>query len=149
MGYDTKFNGVLRFTHEPTAEQLAALNAMFGEDARDHPEWRAHGGDGLAYIDLALSRDFGGIQWDDATEKTRDLPECVNMVIGVMRQRWPEFGLSGKLSAQGEVLEDRWELTIGDDGWASRVDTPPTGAFVTCPHCRLRFVVGEEGDDGR
>jgi hypothetical protein len=40
MGYKTQFKGVLKFTQEPTVQQIAVLNKMFGEDCREHPEWK-------------------------------------------------------------------------------------------------------------
>lgn len=44
MEYNTTFTGELKFVEEATASQLAALNAMFGEDCRDHPEWEESAG---------------------------------------------------------------------------------------------------------
>ncbi|PLC06362.1 hypothetical protein CY658_04835 [Variovorax sp. RO1] len=137
MGYSTKFSGELRFATEPTAPQLAALNVMFGEDCRDHPEWSAPD---LYSIDLELNEDFTGLRWD-GMEKTYDLDKLVNVVIDQMRAKWPDFALVGSLQAQGEDVEDRWTLAIGEDGRAHHVDTPATGAIVTCPHCDHRFML--------
>ncbi len=142
MGYSTDFKGVLKFTTEPTAPQLAALNAMFGEDCRDHPEWNTQD---LYYIDLELTEEFDGIRWDGA-EKTYNLHQLVNVVILEMRKKWPDFGLSGQLLAQGEQAEDRWALVIGEDGLAAKVDIAFTGQIVCCPECGKRFAVeGEKG----
>ena len=141
MGYNTDFQGQLTFTHIPTAPELAELNRMFGEDCRDHPEWDVYGGMGLSYIDLRLTRDFAGIEWDNETEKTYDLPDKVNVVIRRMRATWPGFGLTGQLAAQGEDLTDRWALVIGDDGLARRVDIVLTGQVVACPDCGHTFVL--------
>lgn len=137
MGYSTEFTGELKFTKEITIPQLAALNAMMGEDCRDHPEWSAPD---LYYIDLEITDDFSGIKWSGA-EKTYDLEKLVNVVIRVMRGTWPDFGLTGQLLAQGENVEDRWSLTIGEDGWACRQKVALTGQIVTCPHCEHRFVL--------
>lgn len=135
MGYSTNFIGELRFTSEPTASQLAALKAMCGEDCREHPEWNAPG---LYYIDLELTDDFSGLRWNEA-EKTYDLDKLVNVVLGEMRKKWPDFGLAGTLAAQGEDVEDRWALTIGEDGLAHKLPLAPTGKIVKCPHCGGRF----------
>lgn len=139
MGYSTTFKGELKFTTEPTAKQLAALKQMLGEDCRDHPEW---GAKDLYYIDLAFLDDFSGLMWDGA-EKTYDLDKTVNVVINVMRQQWPEFGLAGMLSAQGESFDDRWVLVIGENGFAEKRDVVITGQTVTCPHCETKFILEE------
>lgn len=141
MGYSTKFDDELRFTHELTAPQLAALNAMFGEDCRDHPEWDS--GKGLYYIDLELNEGFSGIRWNGA-EKTYDMDKLVNVVIHEMRKVVSDFGLTGQLLAQGESAEDRWALVIGEDGLASKVDIAFTGQIVHCPECGKRFAVEGE-----
>jgi hypothetical protein len=137
MGYSTEFKGSLRFTTELAASQLAAVKAMLGEDCRDHPEWNASD---LYYIDLELLDDFSGLKWNGA-EKTYDLDKLVNVVIRVMREKWPDFGLSGTLAAQGERVEDRWALTIGEDGFAHRHEIAVTGQKVTCPHCDESFIL--------
>lgn len=139
MGYSTNFTGELKFTAEATAPQLAALKAMMGEDCREHPEWNAPD---LHYIDLELTDDFTGIKWNGA-EKTYDLEKLVNVVIRVMREKWPQFGLTGSLGAQGEDAEDRWALQIGEDGLARKVKLAMTGKIVTCPHCDGRFALEE------
>jgi len=135
MGYSTSFSGELRFATDPTASQLAKLNTMFGEDCRDHPEWDASG---LYYIDLELTPDFLGIKWNGA-EKTYGMDKCVNVITKEMRKEWPEFAFVGGMLAQGEDIEDRWTLSIGDDGMAFASKLAITGKVVTCPHCEQRF----------
>lgn len=142
MGYSTIFKGELKFTREATAKQLAALNDMFGEDCREHPEW---GVTSLSYIDLVLTDDFSGVKWDDGTEKTYGLDQIVNVVLREMRKTWPDFGLSGQLLAQGEDIDDRWALVIEDDGWAHKRPLALSGKVVTCPECEHRFLL--EGAD--
>jgi hypothetical protein len=129
MGYSTKFTGELKFTTEASAPQLAALKAIMGEDCREHPEWNAPN---LYYIDLELNDDFTGIKWDGA-EKTYKLENLVNVLLRVMREKWPQFGLTSALSAQGEDMEDRWELQMGEDGLAHKMEVAMTGKIVTCP----------------
>ena len=137
MGYTTRFDGELKFTSEPSAKALAKLNAMMGEDCRAHRDWNAAG---LYYIDLELTKDFSGLKWNGA-EKTYDLDKLVNVVIRVMRTEFPDFGLSGSLMAQGEDVEDRWVLTIGEDGWASKQKIAITGQRVKCPNCEHKFIL--------
>ena len=125
MGYSTDFRGTLEFTHELTASQLAYLNIILGEDCREHPEWQADinavSDHKLDYIDLELATDFSGIRWNGA-EKTYSMTECVNLIIRLMQKRWPDFGLEGKLEAQGEDWDDRWFLVV-DGGTATREDS--------------------------
>jgi hypothetical protein len=138
MGYSTEFKGELRFANEPTAKQLAALQSMFGEDCRDHPEWSD--ATGLYYVDLELTEDFTGIRWNGA-EKTYGLEKIVNVVIREMRKQWPDFALTGTLYAQGEDAEDRWALHVGEDGFASKQALAITGQRVICPHCGGKFIL--------
>lgn len=135
MGYSTQFTGRLNLVHPATPEQREALREMFGEDCRDHPEWEAPG---LYYIDLQLTADGQGIQWDGA-EKTYDLDQLVNVVLREMRKRWPAFGLEGSMTAQGDEVSDRWSLAIGPDGMAHKLPLASTGCVVTCPHCQECF----------
>jgi hypothetical protein len=147
MGYTTQFKGKLSFTQELSASQLAAVNEMCGEDCREHPEWEAQG---LYYIDLKLTDDFLGLEWD-GSEKTYDMDKLVNVVITQMRKRWPDFGLTGTLSAQGEDNGDVWALVIGSDGMATRQKLVVTGEKITCPHCEKSFVLpaAQESKEGR
>jgi hypothetical protein len=136
MGYTTEFRGALKFVPELNARQLAKVKSFFGEDVRKHPEW---GRSNLYYIHLAFLDDFSGIEWD-GTENSYDMVEQVNLIIKEMRKEWPEFGLEGKFLAQGEDIEDRWELQIAD-GWAVEKKMPLIGQKVRCPHCHNDFTL--------
>ncbi len=140
MGYSTNFKGELRFVNELSAKQLATLNTFFEEDCRDHKDW---GAEGLYYVDLELSEDFGGIKWN-GSEKTSDLDQIVNVIIRNMRKTWPDFGLTGKILAQGEDMEDRWILAIGKDGFAEKLPIVISGKKVTCAHCEKQFILEGE-----
>jgi len=140
MGYHTEFKGELKFTKELTASQLAKLNSMFGEDCREHPEWESRD---LHYIDLEFNEDFSGIRWDGG-EKTYSMDGIVNLILREMRRKYPNFGLKGKFVAQGEDIEDRWELVI-EKGQAVRRILTLEGKVITCPHCAQRFEY-EEGE---
>jgi hypothetical protein len=137
MGYTTNFTGSLGFKTEPTASQLAALNEMFGEDCRSHPEWDAQG---LYYVDLELTKDFKGVT-HDGSEKTYDLEKIVNVVTNVMRKTWPDFSFTGSMAAQGEEADDRWQLFVNDDGIAEKRLTMVVGTRCVCPDCGHKFII--------
>jgi hypothetical protein len=139
MGYTTTFTGELKFTHEPSVKQIVKLKSMFSEDCRDHPDWNAPH---LSYIDLEFNDDYSGIRWNGA-EKTYDMDHLVNVVICEMIKEFPEFGLTGTLHAQGEDAEDRWQLVIGDDGFAKRIKVQIVGTKVECPNCEHKFYIEE------
>lgn len=139
MGYSTDFKGELKFTQEPTAPQLAKLKSMFGEDFREHPEWPRDPKWYVNYIDLEFTDDFTGIRWNGA-EKTSELDHVVEAVIQEMRKTWPDWGLTGTMLAQGEDIEDRWELRVNGDK-VQHVDIPIGGTKIRCPHCEREFVL--------
>jgi len=140
MGYSTDFSGKLLFTKELKASELAELNNFLGKDCREHPEW---GNANLSYIDLQLTKDFFGLEWD-GSEKTYDLVEKTNLVIENMRIKYPDFGLTGKLLAQGEDIGDAWILAI-ENGKAKhkKIDLSHKKK-ITCPHCEEEFFLDEE-----
>lgn len=130
MGYTTTFEGELRFTEELRASQLAFLSTILGEDCRDHPEWNASG---LTYIDFELTEDFSAIRWSGA-EKSYDMTEKANLIIRLMRDKWPEFSLDGRMTAQGEDVSDRWVLCVEPGGLARSI-VVPVESPSRCPHC--------------
>ena len=132
MGYSIDFRGTLAFTSELSAGQLAYLGTILGEDCRDHPGWDEPG---LDYIDLALTDDLSGIGWD-GSEKTCFMVECVNLVLRLMQEKWPEFGLSGELEAQGGEFGDWWFLVM-EDGRAIEKDA----IVMVCPECEYKWVL--------
>ena len=137
MGYNTDFLGTLDFIEELTASQIVKLRSILGEDCREHPEWKDE--KGMTYIDLKLTDDFSGIEWDNS-EKSYDMPHKVKLVVRLMRETWPEFkGVKGKILAQGEDIEDRWEL-IADGGSVVEREVPIDGIVVECPHCGEKYV---------
>lgn len=128
MGYNTDFYGELAFVTPPTPEQIEALDAFLGDggaDIREHPEWEPEKYKGteqfardLAYFNL--ERTETGLQWD-GEEKSYNMVENVNLILGNMRKRWPEFGLTGSMEAHGEEYGDVWLVEIQGDGWAHEV----------------------------
>ena len=143
MGYSTYFKGELKFTKEATGSQLAVIKSMMGQDCRDHPEWKEPD---LYYIDLKITDDFSGLEWNGA-EKTYGMVECVNLIIRVMKKEYPNFGLKGKMVAQGENIDDRWELVIDKNGDAIKRDILPVGKKILCPHCDEEFYFNPKEDD--
>lgn len=137
MGYNTIFKGEFKFVQELTASQLAKIKSFLGEDCRNHPEWNAPG---LYYIDLVLLDDFSGLRWDDETEKTYDMVDLLNLIIDQMRKDIPEFGLRGKFLAQGEDIDDRYEIII-KDGRAVEHKSIIAGAKIMCPRCEEYFYL--------
>lgn len=120
MGYTTKFKGELKFAEPLTDEQHAFLRTICNEDdpadCRDHDGWQEPGSY-MAYIDLM---DNGaGLVWSGA-EKTYEMVACVNLVTRLMRERWPDFKLTGSMLAQGEEVGDLWRLKMDDAGTARR-----------------------------
>lgn len=143
MGYTTTFKGRLDFIPELTASQLSKVKSFFGEDCRDHPEWDCDG----TYIDLRLTEDFKGMEWDDETEKNYGMVDHVTMIIREMRKVVPDFTLTGTLVAQGEDPDDRWSLIVTEDGEAEKRDIIVQGTKVKCPHCGEEFRVNFESAD--
>jgi hypothetical protein len=138
MGYQTKFQGQLHFTCELSASERAHLEEFFNADIREHREW-GKSDEYATYIDLQFTEDLSGIEWNPDADKTYGMRTAVNVIIKEMKKIKPEFGLSGKLLAQGENLEDRWALIIGEDGYAKEVGTPPVDEKIQCPHCKQLF----------
>lgn len=139
------FKGILKIEPELKASQLAHLKKFLGEDLRDHHEWEKNEYyHQLHYcIDLELTDDFTGLRWN-GMEKTREMVAQVNYIISQMKKVCPEFKLSGKFEAQGYEPEDLWELVIDENGLAKKLETPPAGTKITCPHCEKIFFYNEE-----
>lgn len=114
MGYRTDFTGTLYFTTEFTREQEGYLNSILSQDCRKHPEWNTFD---LTWVDLEIDYDKlsnpVGIKWDDS-EKTYDIVEKVNLILELMRKKWPDFNLEGEMIAQGQACDDRWVLYMED-----------------------------------
>lgn len=142
MGYTTEFKGVLKIEPELITSQLAHLKKFLGEDIRNHDEWEKNEYSSELYysIDLELTNDFSGLRWT-GIEKSYAMIAQVNYIISQMKKICANFHLAGKFVAQGEEIDDRWELVIGNDGWAKEVKTPPAGTKIQCPHCEEYFYL--------
>lgn len=141
MGYITTFTGQLKFKNELTTSALAKLKTFLGEDVRDHQEWDAEG----SYIDLRITDDFSGIEWDDETEKNDGMVSHVNLIINEMKKDFPNFELEGQLLAQGEDPKDQWVL-IAEKGLAYEKKLEIACKFVTCPNCEHEFQILTQED---
>lgn len=140
MGYTTKFTGMLEFASEVTVPQLAVLDTVLGEDRRDHPEWEFDSPAGFYFIDLELAEGYSGLRWS-GDEKSHGMVQAVNTVLRIMRKTWPEFGLSGRMDAQGEEVGDVWALVVEPGGEARKVEMRLEGRRVECPECEHEFVL--------
>ncbi len=136
MGYETKFDGKLKFTTELKASQIVSLDNYLGEDIREHKEWNYNAKD-FNYIDLDLLDDFTGLEWNGA-EKTYGMTEQINFIITKMREFMPSFGLEGKIIAQGEAIDDRYEIKMVDNVAVER-ELQTAGSIIECPDCGARF----------
>lgn len=132
MGYNTIFEGELKFKKELRASEIAHLEKNFGERI----EYKS-GND--SYFDIVFNEDYTGIKWDDRTEKTYYMEEIIQHVIDM------GYELEGVLKAQGEEHDDRWELHI-KDGQAVRIECPRIGQKVECPHCGETFNLETEDE---
>ena len=146
MGYTTTFQGALKFTKELTMPELRHLQRVLGKDARSglpadavkfiDKAWL------LDYIDLKVAPGYDGVCWN-GQEKSYRMEYQVAFVLAYMRATYPDFGLSGYMDAQGEDIDDRWQLVI-QDGQPVVVQKSPKGRKVRCPHCETEFYIDDE-----
>jgi hypothetical protein len=129
MGYTTDFQGKLEFTTDLNADQLDKVRSFLGEYCGHHPEWDVPEDLQGMVIDLELTDDNNGLQWD-VSEKTYYMVEAVNVIILNMRKEMPDFSLKGKFIAQGDDIGDTWELLI-ENGFAIKKEIPQTGDKIT------------------
>lgn len=139
MGYSTDFKGVLRFTKEPDRKVLAALaNEILGEWIHSWP-WSEFP-KGAYHVDLELTDEFDGIQWN-GMEKTYGMLEVVQWLCGIVLPAFdPELSLEGTFVCQGEDIEDRWILSV-KDGKAERIKQSLSREVVECPECNQRVMM--------
>lgn len=147
MGYTTEFKGSLKFTRPLVGNELAYLNTFLSKDRRDlgykddsiYEDGKY--GTYWYHIDYELTEDFNGIQWNGA-EKAYDMEHIANWLIDKMKEKYPDFGLTGEMSAQGEETMDRWTLVI-KNGRALKEKLTTRGKKIKCPECDCVIVVKE------
>lgn len=130
MGYNTDFEGELKFTYELKSSELADVKNRLGEHSPI---------EGYGCLDLEFTDNFDGLRWSGA-EKTYDLEKHISWLIRHMREKHKDFGLTGELLAQGEDYEDRWILKIVG-GLAVKIDQPRIGEKILCPRCEEHFTL--------
>lgn len=114
MGYTTKFIGKLLFTKELSIPELKKLESILGEDVRDHPEWNVPQDLYMTYIDLETTEGYTALRWT-GDEKTYGMEHAIALVIRLMREEFPRFGLIGRLFAQGEEAGDVYYINVDSD----------------------------------
>lgn len=138
MGYSINWEGSLRFVSELTNRELAHLSAYFGEDVRDHPDWGLDRWDDFTHLNLKLTPEFDGVEWD-GSEKTNGMANMINFLIQEMQKIKPDFGLEGVMQGQGEEWGDKRVIRF-IDGKAVEQRLKAQGEEVTCPHCEETFI---------
>lgn len=133
MGYSTRYEGVMKFSRDLTGPELAKLSEALGEDRREH-EWPdPENGAYWNHVDLELTADFGGLQWNDA-EKTGQLEQILRYLD---RHFLPsDVSFTGQMLAQGEDITDRYRI-VAEEGLIS-VHGEEVGT-TECPECGHRW----------
>lgn len=141
MGYTTTFKGQLEFNRELKASEIKKLKEAFEFDPRhgDHTQSSPYA---FYYIDLELNENMDAIRWNGA-EKSYGMTQQVGYVIGEITQLSPDLKLSGKMLAQGEDIDDRWELIVKDNK-VTRKELKVIGKRIECPHCGSEFILESE-----
>lgn len=120
MGYNTEFAGKIEIENDLTENEVLYLKSICGEDVRDHDDWKQICKEhdlsyDLTYIDYELEKDkVTGkyyLEWN-YSEKSYQMPEKLELIILLMKQKNPNFIVSGKMVAQGESVGDVWVLKV-------------------------------------
>jgi len=147
MGYSTSFEGELKFTRELKASEIVALKKYLGQDRRNigyaDPTIYKNGkyGSYWYHIDYELNDDLTGIRWNQR-EKSYEMEYIAQWLIDEMRKVIPDFGLEGRMSAQGEDVDDRWVLIASGEGVVKH-EVVISGPKIICPHCEGVVIVEE------
>lgn len=148
MGYSTNFTGALKFKNELSAKHIAYMKKFLGEDRReigyeDDKKAYATGGSYWYHLDIELTEELDGLQWN-GSEKTYDMPHLINFVLTRMIEKFPDFDFSmtGKIAAQGQEVDDRWEVVFEKEKAIKR-DVKVKGTFVRCTECEAKIIIEE------
>jgi hypothetical protein len=141
MGYSTEYEGQLKFTKELTASQIAYLNQFLGEDIRDHRDWGFEELVPNYFIDLKFTPNFDGLEFTGA-EKSNCMEHTIGFLLAQMRSKYPSFGLTGDILAQGEDIDDRYRIEVRDY-LVTKVPVVTKRRKVTCPECDHTFYIDE------
>lgn len=132
MGYDTRFKGSIRI--EPPADPTLML--AVNDYCRDENKERGGRFPAFGWGDWVVSADGATIGHDSGTEKSYEMEAWLRVLI---RDFLAPAGriLNGSMLAQGEDVEDRWNLVVVNNE-VSRVDDKPK--TIQCPECRHKWV---------
>jgi len=144
MGYNTDFEGELKFTREITIDELRIVKEILETDEADKLAavygYAAKPDDRYSYINLELTDDFDGLKWNGG-EKTYYMVTSLNVLLHAIKQRVPDLSLTGSMFAQGEDVGDVWGIEIrGGVAVQTEVAKPP---MMKCPHCREWFKTAD------
>lgn len=131
MGYNTDFEGSLTFKCTPGIAQAQYIAELLDTEPSKDNDLERH-------INLEFSISTLRIKWNGG-EKTYEMVDSVNWLVGKMREKWSDFALEGTLSAQGEEIDDKWELRFNDEGIAYKHDIELSGVRIECPNCECEF----------
>lgn len=124
MGYSTSFEGVLKFSTSITRMELDFINKLINDEQ---------------CFDVEITEDFSGLRWD-GSEKTENMVKNINVLIGYVTEKYPDFSLTGELRAEGEESDDRWILRM-EDNKAVKIYIENTPDPIFCPHCGQDFFI--------
>ena len=151
MGYTTKFAGTLKFSRTPSVGQLQWLAKMLAD--YDH-EWlgavaaesayphQPENGDGdfRHYVDLRLTKDLSGIEWDSDTEKNSGMVTALKVLQHAINALFPDdepVFFEGTMTAQGEDPSDVWGIEAAG-GTIRRIEMKRPHE-TCCPRCQTWF----------
>lgn len=135
MGYNTDFEGELKFTKILTPDQTAVVETALNELRDDQQTYN----NTRLYIALEMTDAKDGIQWT-GDEKTYDMDTAVMMVLETLNRVVPGLSLHGRLLAQGEEIRDRWYLDVSQ-GIVSIKEIKLDNVIQECPSCGHEFIV--------
>jgi hypothetical protein len=119
MGYNTTFNGVLKFSRLLTSEEEDYLEETIEwgwVDITDCDFPKTPGTNSIR-MELMGTGDGMGLEWN-GSEKTYDMVDMINYVIWRMRSKFPDLDFSGNILAQGEWIKDRYEIVVSPGKYA-------------------------------
>jgi len=144
------YKGKLKISPELRASDIAYLKGFLGEDLRDHRDEWPHTDkydelvDATNFIDVDFDDSFCYLQVDENTEKQRGITETMNYIISVMREKIPNFELSGSIIEQGDYVDEIYKIKRQDDGYFKHVKVKLEGDIICCPLCEDKFILKDE-----
>jgi len=151
---DEGYEGKLKISPELRASEIGYLNKILGEDIRDfynrpNSPWINNDRfkeleEKTYFIDLELTNDFSSLEMG-CTEKIRGVLEQINYIISYMREKNPEFSLSGMIHYSYDVGEIAKIIPDPNgDGYFKEIRIRAEGDIVCCPNCEEEFLLKDE-----